>query len=187
MEFAYKLKDGHFGPRYVAQRKMGTQSLIENDRKFWHLYMPRLKYHNPAVSMTVKRVDKQDGPALMTIHFTDAESAANTGPAVSSTTQPHTSSAPVSTSISAAPTERTATINMKHRHSTEILSQFMALTKAKALEPTAKDLELAQEVEERKMQTEKDSKQSALVNEARKKKEAMLAQARGEIAQAQTN
>lgn len=63
----------------------------------------------------------------------------------------------------------------------------MTITKAKALESTPEDQELAQAIEDRRRQSEKDSKRSAAVNEVKKRKEAMLAQARGEMAEAQTN
>jgi len=52
LTFARKINDGHMGPR-----------------KFWHTYLPRLKYHNPAVPMTVERTDDQEGPATLSVHF----------------------------------------------------------------------------------------------------------------------
>lgn len=167
MDFAFKLNDGHFGPR-----------------KFWQTYLPRLKYHNPAVPMTINRTTNQEGPAIMTIHFTNSASAANTGPAISSTTDSKPSSAPVASSTSPAPTECTQTINMKHRHESEILSQLMSITKAKPVQVTPEETQQIKDLEEHRIQSEKDSKAMQLVNEKRRRKEAMLAQARGEVAAA---
>jgi large subunit ribosomal protein MRP49 len=134
--------------------------------------------------MTINRTTDQKGPATMTIHFADPITAANTPPAVSSTTTSQTSSAPVAKSTPMAPTERTATINMKHRHESQILSQLLAITKAVPIEPTKEELEQIRELEEQQKLSEQDSKRSQAVNAKRKRTEAMLAQARGEVAAA---
>jgi len=153
MDFAYKLNDGHMGPR-----------------KFWQNCLPRLKYHNPAVPMTINRTTDQEGPALMTVHFTEPT--------------PTSSSTPAPDSRTSDPPVRIETINMKHRHESEILSQLMTLTKAKPVKPTAEELRQIQELEEHRAQSERDSKRMHEVNEKRKQTEAMLAQARGELAAA---
>lgn len=134
--------------------------------------------------MTINRTTDQERPAVMTIHFTDLTAAANTMPAVSSTTNTQTSSALVSESTPMAPTERTATINMKHRNESEILTRLLAITKAVPIEPTKEDLEQIRDLEEKQRLSEEDSKRSQAVNEKRKLTEAMLAQARGEVAAA---
>lgn len=172
----------------------GTRSRAEIDlaiadgrpflRKFWHNCLPRLKYHNPAVPMTINRTDDQEGPALMTIHFTTASEAANTKPPISTTASQELSVAPVAPPTREAQTERIVQINMKHRHESEILSALMAATKAKALEPTAEEKELMRTLEEARKLSETDSKRSKAVNEKRRAQEAVLAQARGELAAA---
>jgi large subunit ribosomal protein MRP49 len=134
--------------------------------------------------MTINRTTDQKGPATMTIYFADPITAEKTPPAVSSTTTSQISSAPVAKSTPMAPTERTATINMKHRHESQILSQLLAITKAVPVEPTKEELEQIQELEEQQRLSEQDSKRSQAVNAKRKRTEAMLAQARGEMAAA---
>jgi len=52
LQCAVKINDGHMGPR-----------------KFWRLYMPRLKYHNPEVQMDVIRTQEKGGPATLTVEF----------------------------------------------------------------------------------------------------------------------
>ncbi|RPB28021.1 hypothetical protein L211DRAFT_846004 [Terfezia boudieri ATCC MYA-4762] len=56
LNFPYRNKGGH----------MGT-------RKFWQLYLPRIKYYNPTFPIEVIRREGSDaaGPATITIHFTD--------------------------------------------------------------------------------------------------------------------
>lgn len=144
--------------------------------------MPRLKYHNPAIPMTVNRTTNQDGPAVMTIHFTEPTGVDKILPAVPSTTSTQSSSILVSDTASP---ERIETINMKHRHESEILSQLLSITKAVPIEPTEKELEQIRDLEEQRLLSEQDSRRSQIVNENRRRKEAILAQARGEIAAAQ--
>jgi large subunit ribosomal protein MRP49 len=150
-------------------------------RKFWRNCLPRLKYHNPAVPMTVNRTNNQEGPALMTIYFTTPEAAENTKTEIPSTTQPHTSTAPVAASQHGPSTERTEVINMKHRLDSEILDQLMSLTKARAVRATAEELREIQEMEEQNARSERDALKMAEVNEKRKREEAILTQARGEV------
>ena len=135
--------------------------------------------------MTINRTTDQMGPATMTIHFADLTTAENTTPNVSSTTTTQTSTAPVAKSTSMAPTERTATIDMKHRDQSQILAQLLAITKAVPVEPTEEESEQTRELEEQQRLREQDSKRSKAVNKRRKRTEAMLAQARGEVAAAQ--
>jgi len=164
MEFATKINDGHFGPR-----------------KFWRTHLPRLKYHNPAVPMTVKRTDDQAGGAFLTIHFTDPGSAGSTEPASSSTTT-HTSNATVVQSTSPTPTIHTEVIDMKHRHESQILSELLTLTKATPVETKPEDLERIRFLEERRIKGEAHAKKWKAVREKQKQREAILAQARGELA-----
>ncbi|PQE21018.1 50S ribosomal Mrp49 protein [Rutstroemia sp. NJR-2017a WRK4] len=165
MDFAFKMNDGHFGPR-----------------KFWRNCLPRLKYHNPAIPMTVNRNHDQTGPALMTIHFTDPSSASELSAPISSTTQPSTSTAPTTPSSSGSPTTHTKEINMKHRTDSEILSQLISLTNAKLVRATPEEQRQLKELAEHKARAEKDSALSAVLNERRRKEQAILTQARGEVA-----
>jgi large subunit ribosomal protein MRP49 len=72
-------------------------------------------------------------------------------------------------------------INMKHRLDSEILDQLMSLTKARAVRATAEELRQIQEIEEQNARSERDALKMAKVNEKRKREEAILTQARGEI------
>lgn len=78
--------------------------------------------------------------------------------------------------------EETATINMKHKQESEILSQFLALSKGVPVTATPEEVQLMKDLEEQKARSERDSKRMQLVNEKRKRQEAILIQARGELA-----
>jgi large subunit ribosomal protein MRP49 len=71
---------------------------------------------------------------------------------------------------------------MKHRNESEILSKLLTLTKAVPIEATREELEQIRDLEEQQRLSEQDSKRSQALNEKRKRTEAMLAQARGEMA-----
>ncbi|KFY74689.1 hypothetical protein V501_02765 [Pseudogymnoascus sp. VKM F-4519 (FW-2642)] len=148
MEFAKRMNDGHYGPR-----------------KFWHSCLPRLKYHNPTVSMTLERTTNQEGPALMTVYFDDA-------------TQPETPVAGTQTEPTTSSQQRVVTINMKHRHESEILSQLLALTNAVPVEPTPEEVEQLQQLAAQQEVSERDSARHAIFNAEKKREKAILAQAR---------
>ncbi|KZF19978.1 50S ribosomal protein-like protein Mrp49 [Xylona heveae TC161] len=154
LDFATKFNDGHLGPR-----------------KFWRHYLPRLKYHNPAVSMTINRTHNQSGSATMTIFFADSSKDGSPPTAATSTT---TSGLP----SDHIPFDRTETVEMKHRHESQILSELVKLTKARKIEATAEEKEQLKQVQEDRRQSEKSSQRAAVINAQRKQKEEMLRQAR---------
>lgn len=131
--------------------------------------------------MTINRTDDQAGGAFLTIHFIDPEPAASTEPPISSTTTPKLSAA-VAQSTSGAATTRTEVIDMKHRHESQILSELLAITKAIPVETKPEDLERIKFLEERRIKGEAHSKRRKAVREKQKQREAVLAQARGELA-----
>ncbi|KAI9820650.1 MAG: hypothetical protein M1827_005019 [Pycnora praestabilis] len=190
MDFAYKLNDGHLGPRSVPSPSSPslppsfTFSASFPDHltrsKFWRHSLPRLKYHNPAVSMTVNRTQDQTGPATLTVFF--APPPASTSPTASPT--PTSSTSTSTTPSDYVPHDRSQTINMKNRHESEILSQLIAVTKAMPIEATPREQEELREMEEVSRRAERDRRVSATANEKSRRREAMLAQARGEVAEA---
>ncbi|KAL9636298.1 MAG: hypothetical protein Q9204_002320, partial [Flavoplaca sp. TL-2023a] len=159
LDFAFKLNDGHFGAR-----------------KVWRNYLPRLKYHNPAVSMSVNRTQNQTGPATLTVFFAapshSASNASATAPLPSVITQDtHT---PGHTSF-----ERTVTIEMKHRHESEILSELLSLTKASPVEPLPEDKAELEKLAEEERQAGLDRARNAAYTEQKRQDKALLDQARG--------
>ncbi|KAE8452827.1 hypothetical protein EG329_013099 [Mollisiaceae sp. DMI_Dod_QoI] len=164
MDFARDIEDGHYGPR-----------------KFWRDCLPRLKYHNPAVPMTVNRTNDQLGPAIITVHFTSTAAAESTKPEISSTTTKQTSTGPVPASKSGPITERTETINMKDRQVSEILDQLLKLTKAKVVTPTPEETRELRDIEEQNAKSARDAAMMQAENAKRKREEEILRQARGSV------
>ncbi|KAF7873937.1 hypothetical protein EAF04_002609 [Stromatinia cepivora] len=161
MDFAYGLA-GHLGPKH-----------------FWRKCLPRLKYHNPAVPMTVNRTNDTSAPATLTIHFTNPDLAASSPPPINST-----ASNPAAPSASGAPTTYTKTIDCKHRDDNAILYDLMELTKAKKVLPTEAEKQMMKDLAASKLKSEQDSILSAAVNEKIRAEKAILDQARGEVAAA---
>ncbi|KAK4540687.1 hypothetical protein LTR36_009018 [Oleoguttula mirabilis] len=156
MRFAQKIDGGHMGPR-----------------AFWRHELIRLKYHNPAVSMTIDRTATADDPAVMSVHFASADAPQSSD----STTQ--TSTPP---SDAAPPTDRVQTIDMKHRTNLDILGELQKLTKAFAVEATAEEREEMQMLEDHRVKSARDSKLSQEVRARQKREKELLKQARGELA-----
>lgn len=102
----------------------------------------------------------------MTVHFDDAAPATNSTPA--------TTEAPAE--------ERVVTINMKHRHESEILSQLMALTTAMPIKATPEEVEMLDTLEKAQAKSEMDKAKNAAFNAAKKREEAILAAARSGMA-----
>jgi len=70
---------------------------------------------------------------------------------------------------------------MEFKQESEILSQLMALTKAKPVKATLEETRQIEELEDLRARSLKNSARMAAVNAKRKREENMLAQARGEV------
>ncbi|MCJ1320820.1 hypothetical protein MMC15_006161 [Xylographa vitiligo] len=144
LDFATKFNDGHLGPR-----------------RFFQHCLPRLKYHNPGVSMTVNRTTNQAGPATMTVFF-------GTSP---------TSAAPASTSVN----ERVQVIDMKHRKEPEILQRLLELTKAVPVRATEEEELEVRAMEEEAARSEVDKERNRQFLEEKRRQAALLAQAKASV------
>ncbi|KAI9793015.1 MAG: hypothetical protein M1833_000836 [Piccolia ochrophora] len=171
MQFAVKTNDGHTGPRL-----------------FWRRHLPRLKYHNPAIPMTVNRGTDQSGPALMTVSFAPASpsSSPTASPApTSSTADPQLSTTAPTPSADVTPASRVETIDMKHRSSDDILAELMDMTRGM---PVVATLEEEQQLADLKVQAERaelDRQRTKKIVAARKNREEVLRQARGDTEEVQ--
>lgn len=158
LDFATKINDGHGGAR-----------------KVWRNSLPRLKYHNPAVSMTINRTQDQEGPAILSIHFSPPSTP-------SSSTMPPATTSPAGPSIASSghsPKYRVEMIDMKHKRDSEILSKLLELTKATSYEATPDELAEMREEEDFKRSSERDRTAQARLNEVRRQEKALLDAARG--------
>ncbi|KAI5197197.1 hypothetical protein E4T42_06769 [Aureobasidium subglaciale] len=161
MRFAPKIDGGHMG-----------------SKKFWRHELVRLKYHNPAIPMTIDRTALQTDPALMTIFFADPEASPTSGAA------PTTSTSGDKEPSNYSPSTKTETIDMTGRTPEHILTDFMKITSARQVEATQEELESLRSLEEQRVRSERDSKLSLEVREKKKREESLLAQARGDLASA---
>ena len=161
MRFAPKIDGGHMGPR-----------------KFWRHELVRLKFHNPAIPMTLDRTAAQTDPALMTVFFADPEASPTSGAA------PTTSTSGDKEPSNYSPSSRTETIDMTNRTQENILADLVRITSARQVEATQEELETLRSLEEQRLRSQKDSKLRLEVREKKKREEALLAQARGDVASA---
>ena len=127
--------------------------------------------------MTVNRTDDQEGPATLTIFFAPPprSSSATASPAPSPSTDPST--APSKPSH----VGRIETIDMKHKHESEILSRLLELTKGMPYEASLDELAELRRVDDEKRQSEKDRKAQARLNEVHRQEKALLDLARGGV------
>lgn len=145
-------------------------------RKFWHNYLPRLKYHNPAVSMTVNRRIDQEGPATLTVFFAPPPST------TSASSSPDVLSSTIATNSSLSthhPVEREESIDVKHIRDSEIYSLLMGLAKATPVAPTAEEEAELRQLKEDLEKSKQDSIIGAKYREKLKEEKALLDLARG--------
>ncbi|KAI4195270.1 MAG: hypothetical protein LQ350_007289 [Teloschistes chrysophthalmus] len=161
LDFAFKISNGHFGAR-----------------KVWRNYLPRLKYHNPAVSMTVNRSQDQAGPATLTIFYASPHDSLTSPP---SSAAPSSSTTSNSSTSDHTPFERAETISMKHRHESQILSDLLNLTKATPVVASPEEEAELQALADEKKRSEADRVRNAAYTEQKRQEKALLDQARGAI------
>lgn len=127
--------------------------------------------------MTVNRSRDQEGPATLTIYFAPPPRSSSTtaSPAPSSSTDP--SNAP----SGYAPADRIATIDMKHKHESEILSRLIELTKGMPYEASPDELTELRNLDDEKSRSERDREAQARLNEIRRQEKALLDLARGRV------
>ncbi len=142
------------------------------------MYLPRLKYYNPGVSMTVVRsrdIQAKDGSATLTIFFDE--------PSVGTSAVTSTSTTTASAEALAADFPGTTeVIDMKHKHESEILKQVMELTQATPVKATPEEEAEMQALDEQKKKSTQDMLRSTKLNEQKEQEEALLEQARGVMA-----
>lgn len=73
---------------------------------------------------------------------------------------------------------------MTNRTQENILSDLLAITKARQVEATDEEMETLRTLEEQRVRSARDSKIGLELRAKKKREEALLAQARGEVASA---
>ncbi|KAI9932744.1 hypothetical protein ASPWEDRAFT_33678 [Aspergillus wentii DTO 134E9] len=156
LTYARKIYGGHQGARH-----------------FWRNCLPRLKYHNPGVPMSVKQTDEQDGPAALTIYFAEEASKAaalNHAAAIKDTHAPVAGAA-----------EKTAVVDLKNLEYKDIWNKVKIMTGAQEVAAAAEETEELKKLEQMRVKSEQDRARVAGIRQARKDQERMLQEARGEV------
>lgn len=157
LTYARKIYGGHQGARH-----------------FWRNCLPRLKYHNPGVPMSVQQTQDQDGPAALTIYF--AEQAGSAATAIAGKN-------PVTDKHAPAPgdNEKTAVVDVKGLNFKEIWSRVKASTGAEEVRPNSEEEAELKRLRELSEQSAKDRQRIQSIQQAKKDQERMLAEARGQV------
>ncbi|PKY07343.1 50S ribosomal protein Mrp49 [Aspergillus campestris IBT 28561] len=157
LTYARKIYNGHQGARH-----------------FWRNCLPRLKYHNPGVPMSVKQTDDQEGPAALTIYFAErASKPASITAAVAELTDKH---APAP-----GDAEKTAIVDLRNLDYREIWNKVMNVTGAKEVPASAEEEAEVKRFEQMREQSGRDRVRIAAIRQAKKDQERMLQIARGEV------
>ncbi|KAE8150413.1 CI-B8 domain-containing protein [Aspergillus avenaceus] len=155
LTYARKIYGGHQGARH-----------------FWRNCLPRLKYHNPGLRMTVKQTDEQEGPAALTIYF--AERASNAASLTAANIEDKHAPAPESS-------EKTAILDVKNLGYEQIWAKVKMMTGAEEIPTTAEEEAQLKKFEQLREQSSKDRVRIAEMRQAKKDQERMLQEARGEV------
>lgn len=143
-------------------------------RKFWKEILPRLKYHNPQIPMIINRHNENARSPVMTIYVRkESGDAAN-----KLSVQPPSSWSDLSKAQPPTANERSITIDMKNRHSSQILEYLIAETRAVPLVPTAEEVEEMQSLEKLDEDSKKDKERVLEDRMEKKREEDMLKRAR---------
>lgn len=142
-------------------------------RKFWRTCLPRIKFYNPSVAVTVKQCPEPTTPAYLTVYFTNSGEHAVTVKGGSK----------ILDSLAPEPTEseQVTTIDVNGRDEAAIWSEFQRLTGAQEVRATAEDEKGMEEVERLRVKGEADRKRVALYRQTKKDQEAMLRAAKEDV------
>ncbi|KAL8758185.1 MAG: hypothetical protein Q9184_004004 [Pyrenodesmia sp. 2 TL-2023] len=120
--------------------------------------------------MTVNRLQDNTGPATLTIYYGAPKDSA-----------PSPSTTQENPKFDHTPFERTETINMKHKHEADILSELVDLTKATPVVPTPEEEAELQQLADEEKRGAADRIRNAAYTEQKRQEKALLDQARGAV------
>lgn len=142
--------------------------------------LPRLKYHNPAVPMTVERHSDQDGPATLTVFYAD-EAAASVAAGPEKPNAPTQSTSGATAPSEHTPWDRTRVIDVKGRNQSEILAELLAATEGKEVVPTEEERAQMAELEAQRQRSDYDRAEVRKVLVAKRREQEILEQARKSV------
>ncbi|KAL1605320.1 hypothetical protein SLS60_004868 [Paraconiothyrium brasiliense] len=146
-------------------------------RHFWHEILPRIKYRNPTVPISVIRHDDPTGPAYLHIYTSPKSSASQT------MNTPSTGNAPPEPNNSSTPdtSKPTHTVDIKTLHESEILEALVEKTGAVLVQTPPEEAQEMSEIEEFKERSEKDRVEVREKLMKVRREEELLRLARGEV------
>ncbi|KAH8701681.1 50S ribosomal protein Mrp49 [Talaromyces proteolyticus] len=154
LTYAKRMNGGHMGAR-----------------RFWRQCLPRLKFHNPAIQMSVKQTDDQEGPAALTIFFSGQPR----------NTQHHTDSIEDKYAPAPSDSEKTIVLDVKNNDYSQIWQKVKEATGAEDIQATEKEQEELENFRNMDIKSEQDRIRVAGIRQAKKDQERMLQEARGEV------
>lgn len=157
LTYARRIENGHQGARH-----------------FWRECLPRLKYHNPGVGMTVKQTQDQSGPSALTIYF--AEKASDAAVALANEHKTTDSFAPATN-----PNEASVVLDVRNHTYKQIWDRVKLMTNAQLVRTSAEDLALQKKLEAITEKAGPDRARMQAILQAKKDQARMLAVARGEV------
>jgi large subunit ribosomal protein MRP49 len=153
---------------------------MSNPRKFWKEMLPRIKYRNPSIPISISRHTDPDGPSLLHIY---TRANASSTPAPQTTSSAPNSSATPNTQTNLVPdtSPPTHTLNIRDQQESEILEALCKTVQVQVVEPTEEEKEEMREMEAFRERSEKDRVEvrEKLVRERREQE--LLKLARGEV------
>lgn len=128
-------------------------------RRFWREMLPRIKYRNPSVPISISRHNEATGPSLLHIYTRSLDS----------------------TSESGQEEKPSHSLEMRNLEESEILDALIAQTGALVIAPTPQELQEMQELKEFHEQSEKERVivREHLLNERREAQLLKLAKGQG--------
>ncbi|KAF1917105.1 hypothetical protein BDU57DRAFT_517593 [Ampelomyces quisqualis] len=158
MEFNHKFNGGHLGAR-----------------RFWRTMLPRIKFRNPSVPITIARHHDPDGPSLLHIYMRSPNGPLNTQTPASPSATPNAQTTLVPDT--SAPTH---TLNIRSQTESQILEQLVKTLDVQQIEATPEEKEEMAQLEEQRVRSERVRAQVREHFLAQRREEQLLKLARGE-------
>ena len=167
------------GGNWISQSKDIRRRANRTNRKFWREMLPRIKYRNPSIPISINRHNDTDGPSLL--HIYTKSVAPQQAPSSPSTTAPPSATPNAQTTLVPDTSPPTHTINIRDQQESEILEALVKTIGATEIAPTEQEKLEMQEMMEAKERSEKDRVEvrEKLLKERREQE--MLKLARGEV------
>ncbi|OAX84363.1 hypothetical protein ACJ72_01279 [Emergomyces africanus] len=166
LTYARKIYEGHGGAR-----------------KFWRICLPRLKYHNPALAVTVKQTGEQEGPAILSIYFNNKADAASSEETAANPLPTPEGEEQLSDDFAPPPTESEIVrrINIKKKTIRHIWEDFKLMTGAEDIALSEADKAEIEETQRQKELSDLDRKRVAENRQMIKDQERLLQAAREDV------